>query len=340
MSENRSIESQITSYIAGECTPAEQQAIAGLISTDQEYKSIYGELRQIWNSPVLLPVTDTFDIDAAWLKVSKHINESPLSVVHQTKAKQPLFMRILYYAASVAAVLLVAFTVYQVSHNNRAVYKSFASGKTVSSPVLLSDGSHIVLNAGSEVKYPEKFGSDGREVYFWGEAFFEIASDPTRPFVIETGDARIKVLGTSFNVKAYPNTGITEVVVNTGTVLFYHVDENDNILGQVILHKGDKGVYNRTTHKMARMQNDDLNFISWKTNILIFNSTSLDKVMAVVGDKYGVTFHIDSAELSHLKLTATFDNESLDSVLEVLRLVHKLQFTHNGKDYLVKKVTG
>jgi transmembrane sensor len=340
MEENRSIESQITSYLAGECTPAEQQAIAGLISANQEYKRLYEEFRQIWNSTEMSPFTEAYDIDTAWLKVGKHINESPLTIVHHTQAKKPVLKRILSYAASIAAVLLVAFSVYQVSHNNHSVLKSFASGKSVSSPVSLSDGSRIVLNAGSEVKYPEKFGSDGREVYFWGEAFFEIASDPTRPFVIETGDARIKVLGTSFNVKAYPNTGITEVVVNTGTVLFYHVDENNNILGQVILHKGEKGVYNRTTHKLARMQNDDLNYISWKTNILVFNATSLDKVMAVVGEKYGVTFHIDSAELSHLKLTATFDNESLDSVLEVLRLVHKLQFTHNGKDYLVKKVTG
>jgi len=214
--------------------------------------------------------------------------------------------------------------------------KRFASGTEVSSPIALSDGSHIVLNSGSELNFPEKFGSHGREVYFWGEAFFEIASDPSRPFVIETGDARIKVLGTSFNVKAYPGTGITEVVVNTGTVLLFYVDKNDNVLGQVILHKGDKGVYNRITHKLAKMLNDDLNFISWKTGMLVFNETSLDKVMDVVGKKYGVTFRTNNPELYRLKLTATFDNESLDSVLEVLSLVHKLQFTHNGNDYLVK----
>jgi transmembrane sensor len=340
MLKNRSIELQITSYLAGECTPAEQQAIAGLIATDSTFNSTYLSLKKIWDSPVLQPVTDTFDVDSAWLKVNRHMNESPLTVVHHSPAKKTVTMRLLKYAASIAAVALIAFGVFQISRDSRNALKSFASGNAVSSPVALSDGSHIVLNSSSEVKYPEKFGSHGREVYFWGEAFFEIASDPTRPFVIETGDARIKVLGTSFNVKAYPETGITEVVVNTGTVLFYYVDENDNILGQVVLHKGDKGTYNRTTHKLARMLNDDLNFISWKTNILVFNATSLDKVLDVVGKKYGVSFHMDSAELSRLKLNATFDNESLDSVLEVLSLVHKLQFTHNGKDYLVKKVTG
>jgi ferric-dicitrate binding protein FerR (iron transport regulator) len=84
------------------------------------------------------------------------------------------------------------------------------------------------------------------------------------------------------------------------------------------------------------MLNDDLNVASWKTGILIFNGTSMDKVMDVVGKKYGVTFHMDTTELSQLKLTATFDNESLDSVLEVLSLVHKLQFSNIGKEYLVR----
>jgi transmembrane sensor len=337
MLKNRSIELKITSYLAGECTPAEQQAIAGLIATDQEYKNTYLALKKIWDSPVLQPVTETFDVDAAWLNVNRHMGESPFTIIHQAPVARTITMRVLKYAASIAAVVLIAFAVFQITRDNHNVMKSFASGTDISSPLALSDGSHIVLNAGSQVKYPEKFGSHGREVYFWGEAFFEIASDPTRPFVIETGDARIKVLGTSFNVKAYPETGITEVVVNTGTVLFYYVDENDNILGQVVLHKGDKGTYDRKTRKLARMLNDDINFNSWKTNILVFNATSLDKVMDVVGKKYGVNFHMDSSELSQLKLTATFDHESLDSVLEVLSLVHKLHFTHNGKDYLVKK---
>lgn len=340
MLNNRLIESKITSYLAGECTLAEQQVIAGLIQSDTEYRDTYHELKRIWDVPAFNRVADSYDVDAAWKKVNRYISENPLSIVHRQQTRNTFVMRVMKYAASIAAVLLLAFSIYQITSSGKVVMKQLASGSVVTSPIALSDGSHIVLNTGSEVKYPEKFGSDRREVYFWGEAFFEIASDPTRPFVIETGDARIKVLGTSFNVKAYPKTGVTEVVVNTGTVLFYYVDNDNNILGQVILHKGDKGIYNRATHKLARMLNKDLNFNSWKTNVLVFNETSLGEVMEVVGKKYGVNFHLESSELSRLKLTATFDNESLDSVLEVLSLVHKLQFTHNGKDYLVKKVTG
>ncbi len=337
MSKNRSIELEITTYLAGECSPSDQQVIGGLIQTDAEYRDAYLALKQIWDSPVLQPDTDTYNVDAAWSNVNRHISATPLKVVHSGPSQKHMAFRILKYAAGIAAVMLIFFSVFQVSQSNHKFIISSALKNGIAVPVALSDGSHISLHSGSEVKYPEKFGSDRREVYFWGEAFFEIASDPTRPFVIETGDARIKVLGTSFNVKAYPGAGITEVVVNTGTVLFYYVDESNNILGQIVLHKGDKGIYNHTSHKLSRMLNDDLNYISWETGILVFNETSLDKVMDVVGKKYGVTFRMYDSELSRLKLTATFDNESLDSVLEILSLVHKLQFTHNGKDYLVKK---
>jgi ferric-dicitrate binding protein FerR (iron transport regulator) len=338
MLKSRIIETQITSYLAGECTLTEKQAIAGLIQSDAEYSKAYLALKQIWDNPVLQPVSDTYNVDEAWVNVSRHINTNRLSIVHHSPVKKQFALRLLIkYAASVAAVVLIAFSVYQIARDTKSVMKSIVTGTAISSTVALSDGSHIILNSGSELNFPEKFGSHNREVYFWGEAFFEIASDATRPFVIETGDARIKVLGTSFNVKAYPNAGITEVVVNSGTVLFYYVDQNDNILGQIILHKGEKGIFNRITRKLSRMLNDDLNVISWKTGILVFNETSLDKVMDVVGKKYDVNFHMDNSELSRLKLTATFDNESLDSVLEVLSLVHKLQFTHKGKDYLVKK---
>ena len=336
MSKNQNIEAQLTNYLAGECTPVERLEIEVLIQSDTEVESTYNELKQVWDNATPQLVADAYNVDSAWENVRNHINKKPVVAVNQKSIKKPI-VRLVRYAASIAAVFLLAFTVYQVFYNKTVTTINFASGNTVSSDLLLADGSKVVLNAGSEVKYPEKFGSNGREVYFWGEAFFEIAPDPARPFVIETGDARIKVLGTSFNVKAYPESGITEVVVNSGTVLFYHVDENNSILGQIILKMGEKGIYNRTTHKLAKIANDDINFISWKTGVLVFNETPLDEVMDVIGDKYDVKFHTENVKLSQLKLTATFDNESLDSVLEVLSLVHKLQFTHNGKDYLVKQ---
>jgi len=330
------IESQVTNYLAGECSQAEELVISGLIESDSDYRTTFIELSKIWNQAATTTVNDSYDIEQAWDKVSQRTSHQPLKVTHRRNLNQLSLKRITLYAANVAAVLLIGFFVIQYINKDIPV-KTFASLQKNAAPINLADGSHIVLNSNSELKFPEKFGSHNREVYFWGEAFFEIASDPTRPFVIETGEARVQVVGTSFNLRAIPNTGITEVVVNSGTVLFYYVDKNDQILGQITLQKGEKGTYTHATGKLTKSINDDLNFISWKTGTLVFSETPLDRVMEDIGKKYDVSFRISDPQLSKLKLTATFDNDSLEAVLEVVKLVHKLQITNNGKDYLVSK---
>jgi transmembrane sensor len=343
---NRKIENEITRFLSGESTPDEKRVISGLIDTNKAYKQVFNELNEVWTasgiSDETLKYNSTaiFDVDKAWAKVDAITSKKPVKIYHsiQPVVNRP-FSRIAGYALKVAAVLLIGLAVYQLLIPNNP-QKTVASGKTVAAPVCLADGSTIYLNSSSTVKYPEKFGGNDREIYFYGEAFFEIAHDPTRPFIIETGETRIKVLGTSFNVKAYPETDRIEVVVNSGKVLFYHVDKNDKILGQVILVKGDKGVYYRKSCQFARFVNDEPNYLSWKTGVLVFSETSLDKVLSAVGQKYGVTFNLAEKDLSQLKLTATFDNETLDAVLEVLQLVHNLQFVNNGNDYLVKKKAG
>jgi ferric-dicitrate binding protein FerR (iron transport regulator) len=336
---NRNIETDISNYLAGECDASEKLVISGLIQSDPDYRAAYAEMKQIWENAVLHSYSDTYDVDAAWKNVNRHMVKKPLKVIHRQTEKMFFTWRFQKYAAGIAAILLVGFSLLIISRMNKPL-KTFASGIAQTGKLTLSDGSKLTLNAGSKINYPEKFGSHDREVYLWGEAFFEIASDPDRPFVIETGDTRIKVLGTSFNVKANPGSEITEVVVSNGTVLFYHVDKNEDMLGSLVLHAGEKGIYEKSTGRFSKTTNFDPGFNNWKTGVLVFNETTLDKVFEVLGKKYNVSFHMYNPELAKLKLTATFDSESLGSVLEVLRLVHKLQFTTIGKDYLVRKTAG
>jgi ferric-dicitrate binding protein FerR (iron transport regulator) len=239
-------------------------------------------------------------------------------------------------ALKVAAVLLIGFVVFRVVVPNHEL-KTVNSGSSAIETCQLSDGSVLFLNSASRVKFPEKFGKSSREVYFWGEAFFEIAHDQSRPFVIEAGETRIRVPGTSFDVKAYPTANTIEVTVNTGKVLFYHVDKNDQVLGEVTLIKGERGIYDRLKSRISKMSNDDLNYLSWKTGILHFEETPLSVVLNDISEKYNVSFNCSDADIAGYKLTATFDNESLDSVLEVLKLTHHLTFKHNGQGYLVQK---
>jgi len=337
---NRKIKSQITRYLAGECNPEEKRVIFDLVKNNPEYRKVYDQLSKTWE--FISPKADStiFDVDSAWNKLNSRIAQPSAPVrnlkpVHKTGDVRKLYK----YAIRIAAVFLIGLAVFQLVNTGNRL-ETLASGKDLPASLSLEDGSSVFLNSSSVIKYHQKFGDQSREVYFWGEAFFEVASDPTRPFIIESGETRVKVLGTSFNVKAYPEAEKVEVVVNSGEVLFYHVDREEQILGQVTLQQGEKGIYFRKTRQIARIPNDEPNYLSWKTGILVFNETSLDKVLEAIGQKYKVTVKMETNDLEKLKLTATFDNEPLDAVLEVLTLVHNLQIVNNGKDYLVKKKTG
>jgi ferric-dicitrate binding protein FerR (iron transport regulator) len=336
---DRDIKNKLTRFIAGECSPEEQRVISGLLDTDHRYRSTYTQLLKTWEFTVPVSPGDSFDIDQAWSRVEARIAKPAPKVVSISGHSSARVRKVASYALRVAAVLLIGIAVFQL-FNSRESMLSYSSGNSASAPVTLADGSHIYLNNTSTIKYPQKFGKNLRDVYFWGEAFFEIAHDPSKPFIIEAGEARVKVLGTSFNLKAYPESDRIEVVVNSGKVLFYHADKADRILGEVTLVKGEKGVFFKKPGKIVKLLNDEPNYLSWKTGVLVFNDTSLDKVLAAIANKYGIRFSLREENLSKLRLTATFDNESLDAMLEVLELVHNLQFINNGNDYLVVRKAG
>jgi transmembrane sensor len=332
------IKRELTRYLSGECTMEESRVISGLIESDKRYSVLFKQLSETWKMTAPKAADFSFNADHAWDVLNNRISEQTIKVIPIVKPQRnnkALTANLL----KIAAVLLIGFGIFQwVVFNNPM--KSVNSDGVSTVPVELSDGSKVFLNSSSSIKFPENFTESQREVLFFGEAFFEITPDALHPFIIEAGETRIKVLGTSFNVKAYPENGTIEVVVNSGKVLFYAVNKKEEPIEEVILVKGEKGIFDRNSKKISRLINDEPNYLSWKTGILVFNGTTLDKVFSVVGKKYGVNFNVNNKELCQLKLTATFDNESLDAVLEVLKLVHNLQIVNNGKDYLVEKKAG
>jgi ferric-dicitrate binding protein FerR (iron transport regulator) len=297
----------------------------------------FSQIQKIWQKAAPnTPPIEQFDVDAAWNALNTRI-ESAGSISQPLHRANPRNLNTLFTRfAKIAAVLLIAFGIFQLVRPAQKL-NTVSSEASIASPVTLSDGSVIHLNRYSSIKYPEKFGKTKRDVYFWGEAFFDIAADKTKPFVIEVGETRVKVVGTSFDVKANPESDRIEVIVNSGKVLFY-TESSSSVKGeQVFLEPGDKGVYVKATRKISKFRNDDMNFLSWKTGILTFRETGLPEVLYALNQKFGANFVIRDNGLKQLRLTAKFDNESLDSVLDVLRLVFDIKIQQNGKDYLILK---
>ena len=176
--------------------------------------------------------------------------------------------------------------------------------------IVLSDGTEVYLNSGSSITYPDHFASDIREVELIGEAFFDVAKNPDKPFLIQSGEVETMVLGTSFNVNTYPESEQIAVTVATGRVKVASKES------EVFLMPHEQGVYHRKTKSISKEKIELATYLNWKEGILHFEDVALSKVIATLERWYGVRFVVENDDIGDCHLTASYDNARLDAILE------------------------
>ncbi len=188
------------------------------------------------------------------------------------------------------------------------------------------DGTHVTLNAGSTLRYPAHFSSDSRKVCLSGEAYFSVAHDSDRPFTVDLGHSTVCVKGTSFNVKNYSGDRTATVTLDEGAVDIVHADTHYE------LHPQQSAIYDYEAGTVSIIDRGTGAARSslWRNNVIAFDKTSLDEVLATLSRRYGVDFELaDSTVCSH---TFTFTSTAmpLDSILRDLEAISYLKFTKNG----------
>ena len=205
------------------------------------------------------------------------------------------------------------------------------------SVMLLADGTKVWLNADTKLTYAKNFGEhDLREVYLEGEAFFEVMSDPDKPFIVHTSELNIKVLGTSFNVKSYAEDGHIETTLVEGKV---EVDKRrvpSGSEGKVILKPNQRATFSKESHDIDVEEVVADEAVAWRRDRLVFKSESLSEVIKQLERWYNVKIHVENAEDLSCPLTANIEKESLSTVLDLLAVTHNISFTINGKEVLIK----
>jgi len=215
------------------------------------------------------------------------------------------------------------------------VYSEIISAeKQVISEYTLPDGSVVALNSNSKLVFPNKFEGETREVTIYGEAFFNVKPDASKPFIINAGNAQVKVLGTSFNVKAYPGNETVEVVVATGKVQVSGKTGPDEInKNKILLVPGEKGIVTGNGGLTEKMENNNPNYLSWKTHDFVFNEVPLRDVISCLENTYHVDIAMSQPELNDLKLTAHFEDKPIDFVLDVVRLTFNLELSEENEQF-------
>ena len=163
-----------------------------------------------------------------------------------------------------------------------------------------------------------------------GEAFFNVSKDAEKPFIIKTRSTVTKVLGTSFNLKEKNET--TTINVFTGKVWF-STKKHD-----LLLYNGEAGLFSGKTNSLIKLENSNLNSYAWFTKKLIFNDTKLNEVFETLSNTYNIVFNVSkNVNVSGIRFAGQFDQQSLDSILDILALTLNLQIDKTeDQKYMVK----
>lgn len=325
----------ITRFLSGNITESEKTNLDSWIGMSEENKNIFLSYKSTWDLVAEASPKFNFNVDAGWNRIQTTVLclgeeniANRLVISPYIRSKQGFA----FYTKRIAAVLLVAFGLfYLFNQKSQPEIQSIASDGSPNKSAVLPDGSTVYMNQNSMVSYPEVFASNQRLVDFKGEGFFEVAHNPEKPMIIETGNLRVKVLGTSFDLKNDANSTEVILYLQTGKVLFYSIDpSNGSVVEQIVLNPGQVGIYNKVSGVICRDNFTNNNFMAWKSGLLEFAKTPLSEVFEMLESTYDIQV-VTPEEYDDCLLTATFDNETVEHVFESLEIIFGIQFQIEGQ---------
>lgn len=285
-------------WLSGESTAGEEAARI-LIDEDNDIMRKWNDLKNIDD--------EIIDVDKAWDRLNRRIEtESPVITLERRS--------FIYSFARIAAMVIIVtglgWLFFKVAGTEKITVSSGPDEKNIE--VLLADGSRVYLNRDSRLTYPEDFRSDNRTVSLVGEAFFDITADASRPFIIDAGKASVKVLGTSFSVMTDNGNSEVEVFVESGSVMLFSDNGSHNVTlePQFVGRVSDTGA--------SQAVNTDANYLSWHTDMLVFDGERLETVFADLKRTFNISIEAADPAIYEYRLTSPFVDQPHDTIIKVI----------------------
>lgn len=192
--------------------------------------------------------------------------------------------------------------------------------------IVLPDQTTIVLNRYSSLTYPERFREKDRKVHLKGEAYFEVSKDAAHPFKVEAGAVMVQVLGTHFNIDAYPEDIQVKTTLLKGSVAVSLIGKTEE---RLILSPNESAVYNKEKKSLTlHTEKNAAEEIIWQDGTLLFKSEPLQEIVRELSNAFQTDIHIEGTDLQNYRMTATFsDGETLDEILSLLCRNQKFEYT-------------
>jgi ferric-dicitrate binding protein FerR (iron transport regulator) len=331
----------VTRKLSGEASQNELQELADLLKNDLSSKEEFEMMSRYWQQENQAQTTNT---ESALQKTLSRLGIEPET---QQETNEPVIKRIpvwkIFTRVAAAVILLggLSFGAYKLinttSSNDDKNLVQKANAKGVKSTIALADGSKVWLNADSKLQYPSSFTGNTREVYLNGEAFFDIEKNPSKPFIIHLANGTIRVLGTSFNIKAYDNEPVVETSVSTGKVAFIPRLKNNNKADTIFLTPNNKVIYQLKTEKTTTAATVSEEDRAWTEGKLIFRSMLFEEIGIELERNFGKKVVFEDSDIKTYRLTGSFQNNTLSEILYYLSKTKSFSYSVTDEQIVISR---
>ena len=325
-------------YLNENCSNEEVQEVAGILEDSGNDNSLKIEAISQWNSLYiehkddLIPVENRLIMDRILDRLHHRIRLQEEKSLGKHR-KQNQFFAVFAKVAAVIILPLLVYSIYLTSRTyktipliaNRVVWQTIKTPVGMQTDFLLPDGSHVWLNSGSVFKFPVSFAQDKRQVELSGEAFFDVAKDASHPFLVKAGKMNIEVKGTRFNVINYPDETLTELILESGSVRLFSGDYDDQKT-ITLIKPGELAVLDNNQNQLSVSNVDVEKYTAWKEGMLIFRDDQMDEVVRKLNRWFNVEIDLQSSELKEYVYTATYRDETLPQILELLKISAPIKY--------------
>ncbi|WP_075556786.1 FecR family protein [Parabacteroides timonensis] len=236
----------------------------------------------------------------------------------------------------IAAILILAFSVtfgllkVLDRPSPQLTYTEKVSNKGEKKNIVLSDGTKIILNSDTKLRIPADFNKEERVLEMEGEGFFDVAPDPNKPFIIKSGEARVRVLGTSFDFKSYKEDDFIKLTVSTGKVRV-NVDDQDL---QLSVSPNEHLSVNKVDGNVSKETIQENNYIKWIQGSLYFNKEPIREVIKTINRTYNCKVILQCKNRDY-KITGTHDNKNIEAVIEAICFTTGLHSRQEGDNIII-----
>jgi ferric-dicitrate binding protein FerR (iron transport regulator) len=352
-----SMKELLLKYIAGEADEKESKIVEEWLQQDPANFKEFEQLWDLWYAVGTATNVCGFNVDSGWEAVLNRVQHR-----RQRRHNRGFFRMVLLTGSGIAATLLLTIGISLWEHYQKDVspapsrisetmprtpVQEQESASTAHEydiavqtrprqrkKVTLPDGSVVWLNGNTSIRFRERTGSDLRVLRLQGEAFFDVKQAAGKPFIVKTGHAVVKVLGTRFNIMAYPDDTVTEAVLTRGSILFSTETEDKKVSKHI--EPGQKVSINHLSEQLKIIKVDTSFYACWKEGKLLFRDETFGEVAKAMEYKYDVSFDFRDKSLLGKRLSGYLEKESLQQALEALQLTLRFRYEIHDREVIIE----